>query len=153
MSGDKKSAKLRIKDMLADAGEDTLQGTEEIVAVAILYEGGLFDPQQAVVIPSGGGTTGLSPGGQLARILVEQYKKPGWIPANLTVGPGTTVVERKLIYGEEISENAGLDTAGSNAALATMLAEEVDNVDGCSAIAFIGDSPALGQTFFAVLAR
>ena len=40
-----------------------------------------------------------------------------------------------------------------NAKLAAMLAGEMKSAEGCSAIAFSGDSPAMGQTFFAVVAK
>lgn len=138
MEGTKQSVKERLKDMMRDADGDTLQGSGKIVAVAILYEGGIATPP---------------PKERLAAMLVDQYKNPGWIPPNLSVGGETVVVMRQLIRGEEISEGAGLDSAGSNAALASMLADELSDVAGCSAIVFSGNSPALGQTFFAVVAR
>lgn len=138
MSEDKKLVKQRLEDMLNQAGEGSLAGTEQIVAVAILYEGGIAAPP---------------PKEQLANLLVEQYKRPTWIPLNLSVQPGTTVLMRQMIEGEEVSEHAILDTRGSNSALATMLADEIDTLEGCSAIAFLGDSPALGRKFFAVVAK
>lgn len=138
-NGKNRVARERIEDMLKDADEGgTLQGAEEIVAVAILYEGGLADPPSKEYI---------------ATNLVQQYTKPGWIPINLMVGRDTAVVMRKLIYGEEIMEGVVLETSAWRTGLATMLANEVSDLAGCSAISFCGDSAAMGQVYFAVLAK
>jgi len=141
-SGRKKHiAKEHIREMLRNAGSSTLQGTKSIIAVAILYE----NPRKMA----------LPEKNKLANMLVQQYKGSGWIPNNLLVDNRTPVAARELIYGKEIREDAGLDTAGSNERLAEMLADFVTEkeVEKASAIAFTGDSVALGQTFFAVLAK
>lgn len=127
-----------IREKLRAAGPHTLDGTKEILAVAILYQGGVASPP---------------PKERLAQMLVQQYQGPGWIPPALAVMPGTPIAMRQMVHGKEITDGAGLDTAGSNAALAAMLAGELESAGGCSAIAFSGDSPALGQTFFAVVGR
>lgn len=137
----KKPTSRSIQDMLAKAGSGTLRGAMSIKAVAILYE----NPRDIA----------MPPDFQLANLLVEQYKPTGWIPHSLSVQHHTPVAARQLIYGQEISEYAGLDTAGSNRLLAEMLANLVNPADvgGASAIAFNGESDALGQAFFAVLAK
>ena len=137
----KHAVKERIREMLQKAGPSTLDGTTSIVAVAILCE----NPRD-VALPEKH---------NLADMLVKQYKRPGWIPGNLSIGPRTPVAARQLVYGQENRQDAGLDTAGSNELLAEMLANLANpkDVERASAIAFTGDSVALGQTFFAVLAK
>jgi hypothetical protein len=130
-----------IREKLQKADSRALQGTNTIIAVAILYE----NPRNMA----------LPEKHMLAQKLVEQYKPQGWIPGGLSVDQRTPVAARQLIHGQEIREDAGLDTAGSNVILAGMLADlkSATDIDGTSAIAFSGDSVALGQTFFAVLAK
>ena len=133
--------KERIREKLQKADSTALQDTNTIVAVAILYENprNMALPEKHI----------------LAQKLVEQYKPQGWIPRSLSVDQRTPVAARQLVYGQEIREGAGLDTASSNAILAEMLADLVGatDIESTSAIAFSGDSEALGQTFFAVLAK
>lgn len=132
---------LRIREKLQKADSTTLQDTNTILAVAILYENprNIALPEKHI----------------LAHKLVEQYKPRGWIPRSLSVDQRTPVAARQLVYGQEIREDAGLDTAGSNAILAEMLADLVSTTDieSTSAIAFSGNGAALGQAFFAVLAK
>jgi hypothetical protein len=131
----------RIREMLRKAGPETLQSRNTIIAVAILYENrrNIAPPEKHM----------------LAEILIEQYKRPGWIPRILSVDLDTPVVARQLVRGQEISEDAGLDTAGYNRLLAEMLADLVDprEVDEASAIGFSGENDALGWVVFAVLAK
>lgn len=136
-----KSISGAIQDKLSKAGPGSLRGTTDIKAVAILYE----NPRDIA----------MPPDFQLANLLVEQYKATGYIPHNLSVQRYTPVAARQLIYGQEISMYAGLDAANSNRLLAEMLANLGNPADaaGASAIAFRGESDALGQTFFAVLAK
>lgn len=133
--------KKKIREKLQKADSKALQNTNTIVALAILYENprNMALPEKHI----------------LAQKLVEQYKPHGWIPRSLSVDQSTPIAARQLVYGQEIREDAGLDTAGSNAILAGMLADLVSaaDIDSTSAIAFSGDSVALGQTFFAVLAK
>jgi hypothetical protein len=125
--------------MLKHAGPGTLSSAKQILAVAILYENprGMALPDRHT----------------LAQKLISQYRT--WIPMKLNLSPGTPIAARQLIKGVEISATAGLDTAGSNQRLAQMLAKAVklNGTSGCAAIAFSGDSVALGQTYFAVLAK
>lgn len=133
--------KMKIIDKLRRADSTALQNTNSLLAVAILYE----NPSDIAL-----------PDKQiLAEKLIEQYKPQGWIPQMLYVDQRTPVVARQLIYGQEISENAGLDTTTSNKILADMLADQIPETeaDHFSAIAFLGESMALGQTFFAVVAN
>ena len=131
----------KIRNMLQKADAATLQGAKTIAAVAILYE----NPRDMA----------LPDEHALATILVDQYKTSGWIPHELNIDSNTKVAARKLVYGQEIMEGAGLDTGTSNRILSEMLAGCVGSkaVKGTSAIGFSGDSVALGQTFFAVLAK
>ena len=118
----------------AQAG--SLAGASRIHAVAILYE----NPRE-IALPENH---------RLAGILIEQYRGPDFIPHSLVLEPETQIVARKLT---EIGPGSGLDTAGSNKLLAEMLAASTDlgSIRDFKAMAFIGDSPALGQTFFALL--
>ena len=121
----------------AQAG--SLAGASRIHAVAILYE----NPRD-IALPEKR---------RLAEILIEQYRGPDFIPHSLALAPETQIVARKLAYGTEIGETSGLDSAGSNKLLAEMLAASTDlgSIRDFKAMAFTGDSPALGQTFFALL--
>ena len=123
---------------LQEAGESALSEAREIVAVAMLYEN-----------PSG---MALPEPHRLARILVDQYRPQGWIPSHLTVDDGAAVAGRRLVPGQEAMPGVGLDTATANGLMADMLAE-LSGGRGAMAIGFSGDSVALGQTFFAVLAE
>lgn len=132
--------KATIWSQLQKASAGSLQGSSRIVAIAIIYE----NPRN-IALPEAR---------KLGELLVAQYKDPDFIPHNLFIDTNTKVMARKLVYGREISETSGLDTAESNKILAEMLAASID-LDRCEApkaMAFTGDSPALGQTFFAVLA-
>jgi hypothetical protein len=135
-----------IRERLSRADEGALAGATRIVAVAILYE---HDP-----IGPAGEEVAWPPDHVLASGLVEQYKAPGWIPAELSVTPSTLVAKRLLREGVEVTSGAALDRAAANAILASMLAGAVGPaaLTEWSAIAFSGDSVALGRTFFAVLA-
>ena len=121
----------------AQAG--SLVGASRIHAVAILYE----NPRD-IALPENR---------RLAGILIEQYRSPDFIPHSLALAPETQIVARKLAYGTEIGAGCGLDSAGSNKLLAEMLAAAVDvrGIPDLKAMAFTGDSPALGQSFFALL--
>lgn len=87
-------------------------------------------------------------------MLIGQYKNTGYIPKILALNQDTPVAARQLIQGKEISPGAGLDTQGSNQLLSEMLEKIVDakKAKKASAIAFRGDSMALGQAFFAIIA-
>lgn len=128
-------------EKLQKAGPNSLSGTRQILAVAVLYENprGIALPEKQ----------------ELAGMLVVQYQRPEWIPANLSVEADTPVVARQLIRGVEISDGAGLDTAGSNRILSGMLAGVVNPTEArdAAAMAFFGNSIGLGDTFFAVVAR
>jgi hypothetical protein len=129
-----------IYDKLRTANQNTLQGTNEILAVAILYE----NPNN-IVWPDKG---------KLAEMIIGQYQKTGLIPRDISMNDNFKVKTRQLVEGIEISQNAGLDTAGSNRILSKMLADIVSTKEAAraSAIAFIGYSHTLGQTFFAIMA-
>jgi hypothetical protein len=133
--------KAHIHKMLDKGSHDSLHGAKEIMAIAIIYE----NPR------------GVAPYEKhmLANMLVEQYKRFGWIPSNLSVDPHTPVAARELIYGKEISENACIPNSKFRELLAEMLADLIGtkNVKDTSAITFSGESVALGLTFFAVLAK
>ena len=137
--GKKKDPKEVVWGKLQSARAGSLAGSNRIMAIAILYE----NPRNIA----------LPPNERLAGILVDQYRGPDLIPNNLSIEPETRIVARKLVYGQEISETGGLDTSGSNKILADMLAGSVDldSIESSKAMAFTGDSPALGQTFFALL--
>lgn len=133
----KKVVEENIRKRLQKADSKSLQDTNTILGVAILYENAMH--------------------GKLimAQKLMEQYKRQGWVPRNLSVHDRTPIAARQLVYGKEIREDAGLDTAGSNAILAKMLAElvTVPDVDTISAIAFVSQGAPLGQIFLAILAK
>lgn len=124
----------RIHKMLAKAGPTTLSGCTQILAVAILHEQ-----------PS---PPGHSPQ-KIAGLFVEQYKGPGWVPPTLSVGHDTPV---EMVHRRDA---AGLQVSDSNAIIADTISGLVPGVylDECSAITFSGDNPAMGKTFFSLLAR
>ena len=126
---------------LQGASAGALAGTESVLGVAILYE----NPRN-IALPEKH---------KLAEIIAGQYRGPDWIPQGLSIDEQTPVAARELVQGKEISAHAGLDTAKSNEILAGMLSTLVGKtrVENISAMAFSGDSPALGQTFFAVLTK
>ena len=128
----------QILSWLQQAGSDALAGAREIVAVVMLYE----NPDD-IALPAPH---------TLARILVDQYRPQGWIPGHLIVDETTAVSGRRLVPGQEIMPGAGLDTATANGIMADML-DQLAEGRGTMAIGFCGDSVALGQTFFAVLAE
>ncbi len=83
----------------------------------------------------------------LAAKIIPQYQ-PTYIPAEARFGPGTLCVLREFRPGEQ------LDSAYINQRLATMLADLLGDrsLDDCSAISLIGNSPALGETRFGLVA-
>lgn len=83
----------------------------------------------------------------LAGKIIPQYQ-PVFVPAGAQFNPSTQCDLREFRPGES------LDPAYINQTLATMLAELLGERDlnGCSAISLIGNSPALGETRFGVVA-
>lgn len=130
----REKTKRQIKKMLAEAGPTTLRGCKQILSVTILHE---------KPVPPG------YSGQKIAGLFVEQYKKSGWIPTDLSLGDDTPVV---AIRRENV---ASLQTSERNAILADLMARVAKGkgVEGCAAITFSGDNPALGPTFFSVLAK
>lgn len=119
---------------LGRATGDTLRGATRILAVAILHERPHTTSHTAE---------------HIAGLFVEQYKASGWVPPTLRVLPGTPVAMRRR------PDAARLDGRSSNAILAEMLGALAPDIDPatCVAIGFSGDNPALGHTFFGVLAQ
>lgn len=123
----------QLREKLANATSTTLSECQHIIAIAILHELPM-QPSYSVR--------------KIAGLFVDQYKKPGWIPNDLELlnAAGVESIHR---------ETAGqMPSAESNQILADKLATMVKPkaVASCSAIAFSGDNPALGHTFFAVVA-
>lgn len=133
--------KENIREKLQKANSKTLQNANTIIAVAILCE----NPSN---IP-------LPENHILAQKLVEQYKSQGWIPNAISIEEFTPVSVRQLIYGQEITEDTGMTVSQTNTILAEMLVglAEIDDIGKISAIAFSGESMALGKTSFAVVAK
>lgn len=124
----------RIRGMLGEAGATTLRGCSQILAIAIVHE----RPH----------LTG-HPAEEIARTFVEQYKAPGWVPADLTLEAHTPV---EMVHRPDA---ASLQSTESNGVLAETVSKlaPTANLDECSAIGFSGDNPALGHTFFSILAK
>jgi hypothetical protein len=117
---------------------------DKIVAVAIIHE---RDVAPAVLGDSGGAGP-VDQARLLAAEIVPQYR-PHLIPAGAHLSAGTRCVHRLFAQDES------LDPGSVNQALATMLAQVLDDLDlvDASAISLSGSSPALGETRFAVVAR
>ena len=128
-------------EKLQKAKAGSLLGSNTIISIAILYE----NPRD-IALPENS---------KLAEILVSQYRGSDLIPNNLSISRNTVISARKLVYGKEITENSGLTISESNKILAEMLTSAVDpgKLEDIKTMAFSGDSPALGQTFFALLTR
>ncbi|TFH59974.1 MAG: hypothetical protein E4G90_10080 [Gemmatimonadales bacterium] len=123
-----------IKKMLAKAGPTTLNGCSQILTVAIIHEKPLRPEHSAEM---------------LALVLVEKHKEKGWIPSNLRLWDHTPV-------DASHREDAGsLSESEKNAVLAEGIARVVkgESLHGFVAATFSGDNPALGPTFFSVLAK
>ncbi len=137
--GKEKNPKDVVWEKLQNAKEGSLRGSNNIISIAILYE----NPRD-IALPEKT---------KLAEILVNQYRGPNFIPNNLLINHNTAIAARKLVYGKEISKNSGLASSESNKILAEMLISAVNpgKIENTKAMAFTGDSPALGQTFFALL--
>ncbi len=127
------AARIVIAGMLDGADAATLTGCTRVVAVAIVH-----------ALPH---LTG-HPANHIASLFVEQDKARGWIPVSLTVEPDTPV---RMVQRPDVSH---LRTSEVNAILAEILFDLAPDVDlrECSAIGISGENPALGHTYFAVLA-
>lgn len=123
-----------IRAKLDAAEATTLAGCARLAAVAIVHE----LPHQ----------TGY-PARHIAGLLVEQYKQSGWIPASLTVDDETPV---GMLHHPGVSL---LDTSEVNAIHASALLALAQDVAPreCEAISFSGENPALGPTYFSILAE
>ncbi|MBN2523271.1 MAG: hypothetical protein JXB24_08335 [Bacteroidales bacterium] len=130
-----------IQEKLKHADVRSLIKSKKNLAVAILHEIPLWDSSNNLH--------------DLAANFVQQYQSQNWIPRNLNVDNNTIIKMRQLIAGKEISSNAGLDTATSNKILSEMLSIAVQGkkINNISTIAFSGRNTAMGQTFFAILAK
>lgn len=139
--GKEKHPKDVVWQKLQNAKEGSLLGSNNIISIAILYE----NPRD-IALPEKT---------KLAEILVNQYRGADFIPVNLSINHNTAITVRKLVYGKEIGKNSGLASSESNKILAEMLTSSVNpnKIENTKAMAFTGDSPALGQTFFALLTK
>jgi len=136
-----KDVKTHILQLLQKANEHSLQGTSKIMGVAILYESSDYLSSMDNY--------------KLASMLIRQYQNSGFIPKNLSLEHNTPILARQLVQGKEISPTAGLDTKGSNNALAVMLIDVLDpkEMKSASALSLRGNSVATGQTFLAIVAK
>lgn len=142
----------QIRKMLRTAGPDSLRSRTMIVAMAILYE----NPK------------GFAPFEEhmLTDMTFCTRPRAGLIPPDLSATCQKLVAAQELTHGEEITDDAGLDTSGVTERLVRMLAEllledapaEVTLADVEKLAkhwpdrAFSGHSNVLGKTFFAVIA-
>lgn len=119
--------------MLGKADAMTLSGRTKIVAAAILHE--RKNPTRLDAW-------------EIADKFVQQYKAPGWVPAELTVHRDTPV---EMILRNDA---ASLEGPEANAILADSIARLVPDVElnHCACIGFSGDNEATGHTHFAILA-
>jgi HEAT repeat protein len=126
----RKSPQDAIRDLF---NAEHLSGTR-IDAVAILY-------QEARVAPP--------PPQQLARMIVNQFRQPGFISHSMSFSPRTSVEMREATIAEAV------DIKSINKALALMLARQLKNKDlsGYTAMSLRGDTGALGTIWFAVAVR
>jgi len=124
----------RPEDTIRDLfNAERLSGTR-IDAVAILY-------QEARVAPP--------PPNQLAQMIINQFRQPGFISHSMSFSPSTPVEMREATIEEAV------DIKSINKALALMLARQLKNKDlsGYTAMSLRGDTGALGTIWFAVAVR
>jgi hypothetical protein len=134
-----------IERALSQAGPTTLQGCDRILAVVVMHERPVPIAEDA---DPGTVTSALTPQ-RVARGLVDDYKRPGWVPADLVVDDEVTAITilRRPDTGQ-------LSTRDANAILAGALAGSLvgRELPAYAAISFSGENDVFGHTRLAILA-
>ena len=123
----------QLRQMLDEAGPETLRGCRRVVAIAIVHS----QPHKTEHSPR-----------KWATEFLKQYKRPGWVPESLEATRDTPVTMTQM---RDLPRREGSAIRRSLAELLAEIAPDAD-LEKCSAIAFSGENPALGYTQFSVLA-